>query len=252
MISRNKTTIVNTYCAVSAAFFAACAIAQLNDPDPVLWVAGYVTGGCLLNILCVLYHSVGQYFDDDDDNGHKVAADGNNKLLRILRGGGSNKSSASNAIKIEKRSMRSISQRLMTVFAGGTALIVFRMTAMDLLPKLDLHQPPRELAWSILEFEEGREIAGMLLLALHVWKLRGYLSNAKSAPSASASSEAASSQTKTAFSSLIGTALMVGIIGGAVYLWIYYQPKMNERYSTEHCDGAFGTERGGGSGSSEL
>ena len=245
MISRNKTTIVNTYCAVSAAFFAACAIAQLNDPDPILWVAGYVTGGCLLNVLCVLYHSVGQYFDDDENNEHKVAADGNNKLLRILRGGGSNKSSASNAIKIEKRSMRSISQRLMTVFAGGTALIVFRMTAMDLLPKLDLHQPPKELAWSILEFEEGREIAGLLLLALHVWKLRGYLAIAKSAPSTEASS-----QTKTAFSSLVGTTLMVGIIGGAVYLWVYYQPLMNARYGTEHCDGAFGTDRGGGSSSS--
>lgn len=232
MMGTNEDTIVNTYCAVSAAFFAACAIAQLNDPDPVLWVAGYVTGGCLLNVMCVLYHSVGRYFDDDDDDEHKAPS--------------------SNAMRRKKRSMRSISQRLMTVFAGGTALIIVRMTAMDLLPKLDLDQPPKELAWSILEFEEGREIAGMLLLALHVWKLRGYLSNAKSAPSASASSEAASSQTKTAFSSLIGTALMVGIIGGAVYLWIYYQPLMNARYGTEHCDGAFGTERGGGSGSSEL
>ena len=246
MGSPNEDTIVNTYCAVSAAFFAACAIAQLNDPDPVLWVAGYVTGGCLLNVLCVLYHSVGQYFDDDDDdNEHK---DGNNKLLRLLRGGGSNKSSASNASKREKRSMGSISQRLMTVFAGGTALIIFRMTAMDLLPKLDLHQPPKDLAWSILEFEEGREIAGLLLLVLHVWKLRGYLAIAKSAPS----TEAASSQTKTAFSSLVGTALMVGIIGGAVYLWVYYQPLMNARYGTEHCDGAFGTDRGGSSSSSEL
>ena len=223
-------TIVNTYCAVSAAFFAACAVAQLNDPDPVLWAAGYVTGGCLLNVLCVLYHSVGRYFDDnDDENEHKA--------------------SSPNAInKREKRSMRSISQRLMTVFAGGTALIIFRMTAMDLLPKLDLHQPPKELAWSMLEFEEGREIAGLLLLALHVWKLRGYLVIAKSAPA----TEAASSETKTAFSSLVGTTLMVGIIGGAVYLWVYYQPLMNARYGTEHCDGAFGTDRGGSSSSSEL
>ena len=224
-------TIVDTYCAVSAAFFAACAVAQLNDPDPVLWAAGYVTGGCLLNVLCVLYHSVGRCFGDDDDNEHRA--------------------SSPNAInKRDKRSMRSISQRIMTVFACGTALIIFRMTVMDLLPKLDLDQPPKELAWSILEFEEGREIAGLLLLALHVWKLRGYLSNAKSAPSASA--EAASAQSKTTSSSLVGTALMVGIIGGAVYLWIYYQPLMNARYGTEHCDGAFGTDRGGGSGSSEL
>ena len=246
-MATNEDTIVNTYCAVSAAFFAACAIAQLNDPDPVLWVAGYVTGGCLLNILCVLYHSVGRYFDDDEnENQHKVAADGINKL-RMLRGGGSKKSSASKTTRREKRSVRSISRRIMTVFAGGTALIIFRMTAMDLLPKLDLHQPPKELAWSILEFEEGREIAGLLLLALHVWKLRGYLSNAKSAPSTEASS-----QPKTTSSSFVGTVLMVGIIGGAVYLWVYYQPLMNSRYGTEHCDGAFGTDRGGSEPSSEL
>lgn len=235
----SEDTIVNTYCAVSAAFFAACAVAQLNDPDPVLWVAGYVTGGCLLNVLCVLYHSVGQYFDDDDED-----VDGK------MRGG----SSASKATKRrEKQSMRSISQRIMTVFAGGTALIIFRMTAVDLLPKLDLHQPPRELAWSILEFEEGREIAGLLLLALHVWKLRGYLTMmARSAPPAT---QAGSQNKATASSSMIGTILMVGIIGGAVYLWVYYQPMMNARYGTEHCDGAFGAERGGGgssSSSSEL
>ena len=183
-MATTEDTLVNTYCAVSAAFFAACAVAQLNDPDPILWVAGYVTGGCLLNVLCVLYHSVGQYFDDHDED-----VDGKSNKLQhariIMRGG----SSASKATKRrEKQSMRGISQRIMTVFAGGTALIIFRMAAVDLLPKLDLHQPPKELAWSILEFEEGREIAGLLLLALHVWKLRGYLTiMAKSAPPAAAS-----------------------------------------------------------------
>ena len=52
------------YCALSAAFFAACAVAQLNDPDPIPWVAGYVTGGCALNALFVLQHSVGQHLFD--------------------------------------------------------------------------------------------------------------------------------------------------------------------------------------------
>jgi hypothetical protein len=33
--------------------FAACAYAQLNDPDPELWVVLYVVGGCVLALATV-------------------------------------------------------------------------------------------------------------------------------------------------------------------------------------------------------
>mmetsp|Transcript_15992 Transcript_15992/g.45896 ORF Transcript_15992/g.45896 Transcript_15992/m.45896 type:complete len:244 (+) Transcript_15992:1863-2594(+) len=228
-------TIVNAYCALSAAFFAACAVAQLNDPDPLLWVAGYVTGGCALNVLCVLYHSVGRYFDDVRGNASDARA--RNGKQRIA-----------NSRKDDQRSMRGVSQRIMTVFATGTALIIARMTMVGLLPKLDLHQPPRELAWSILEFEEGREIAGLVILFLHVWKLRGYLLPPAASGGGAENQKVGGSG--TVGYTVVPTVLMVGIIAGAVYLWVYYQPMMNTRYSTEHCDGAFGKDRGESSSSS--
>jgi hypothetical protein len=209
------------YCCLSAAFFAACALAQLNDPDPIPWVAGYVTGGCALNALFVLHHSVGQHFFEAD-----AGVDG-------------------------RRSMGSICRRIATVFAAGTALVAWRIFAVGLLPRLDLRQPPRALAWSVLEYEEGREIAGLLLLFLHVWKLRGYFclcgGGGGGGGAANGRAEAgAGARVST-------TVLMVSIIAFAVYLWVYYQPMMNVRYGTEHCDGAFGKDRGGvSSPSSEL
>lgn len=39
------------YSIVSGCFFAACAYAQANDPDPALWVLGYVWAGCVVNLL---------------------------------------------------------------------------------------------------------------------------------------------------------------------------------------------------------
>jgi len=38
--------------------------------------------------------------------------------------------------------------------------------------------------------------------------------------------------------SSIGTAVMGAMIIFSVYLWICYQPEMNARYKTRHCDGA--------------
>ena len=206
------------YCALSAAFFAACAVAQLNDPDPIPWVAGYVTGGCALNALFVLHHSAGQHFFD-------------------AAGGGGRRSTGS-----------AICRRIATVFAAGTALVAGRIGAVGLLPRLDLRQPPRALAWSILEYEEGREIAGLLLLFLHVWKLRGYfcLCGDSGGGNVRAGAEAGAG----ARLQVGTTVLMVGIIAFAVYLWVYYQPMMNARYGTEHCDGAFGKDHGGVSSSS--
>ena len=212
------------YCALSAAFFAACAAAQLNDPDPIPWVAGYVTGGCALNALFVLHHSAGQHFFD-------------------AAGGGGRRSTGS-----------AICRRIATVFAAGTALVAGRIGAVGLLPRLDLRQPPRALAWSILEYEEGREIAGLLLLFLHVWKLRGYFclcgdsGGGGGAVNVRAGAEAGAGA--GARLQVGTTVLMVGIIAFAIYLWVYYQPLMNVRYGTEHCGGAFGKDHGGMSSSS--
>ena len=187
--------IVVTYSVLAALFFAACAYAQLNDPDPALWILDYVLGGCVFNVLVVMYH------------------------------GG----------KRDDGSTRAIVRMLINVFAlVNTAAII--SIAMSLLPRIDFTLPGKEIAWSVLEFEEGREIAGLVILLSHALKLRGYLS--QDADTGKARSESGAGY------GYIGTALMVGAIFGAVYLWVYYQPEMNARYKTEHCDGAFGDIRG--------
>jgi Transmembrane family 220, helix len=48
----NETTFVsNLYCILSAFFFGACAYAQLNDPEPFLWVLAYMGLGVLPNLV---------------------------------------------------------------------------------------------------------------------------------------------------------------------------------------------------------
>eukprot|EP00041_Stephanoeca_diplocostata_P019318 m.414464 g.414464 ORF g.414464 m.414464 type:complete len:194 (+) comp21271_c0_seq9:223-804(+) len=42
------------YLLSTAVFFAACAFAQLNDPDPVLWVALYAVAGVVFNLMLLL------------------------------------------------------------------------------------------------------------------------------------------------------------------------------------------------------
>ena len=208
VMSTNK-SIVTTYCVLAAVFFAACAYAQLNDPDPALWVVGYVLGGCVFNALVVLYHG--------GKNGD---------------GGG----------------VRSVIRVLMYVFVLiNTSAIVY--IAVSLLPRIDLTLPGKELAWSVLEFEEGREIAGLVILLLHVLKLRGYLSE----DIGGGGGGKGNNNTKGGGGyGYVATAAMVGAIIGAVYLWVYYQPEMNARYKTEHCDGAFGDNKEGAEQASEL
>ena len=112
---------------------------------------------------------------------------------------------------------------------------------INLWPKIDdMSLPYKQLAWSILKYEEGREISGLILLVLHIIKLRGYYLHTSSSNSTKKNSGIGSSNN-------IGTLVLLAVIAGAVYLWIYYQPQMNARYKMEHCDGAFGAERSSGS-----
>ncbi len=112
----------------------------------------------------------------------------------------------------------------MRVFAMGNAATIVYMASM-LYPKIDFSlQRTKDLVWSFFEFEEGREIAGLILLLLHVTRLMGFLVECRLIPKAT---------TWITF-------FMIGGIFGAVYRWVYYQPEMNARYNSEHCDGAFG------------
>mmetsp|Transcript_16984 Transcript_16984/g.35901 ORF Transcript_16984/g.35901 Transcript_16984/m.35901 type:complete len:216 (-) Transcript_16984:921-1568(-) len=202
-----RTTIINVYCILSALFFAACAFSQLNDPDPFLWILDYIFGGCLFNILVMMYHPGAEESDAD---------------------------------------VRVMCRVLLSIFASVNGMAIFYIT-MGLLPQIDTGLSTKELAWSVLEFEEGREIVGLLILLMHVIKLGGYLAEVTTT-----SDTKKENSKQTGGQSCVGTVIMAGALAGAIYLWVYYQPEMNAKYKTEHCDGAFGTERAGDAATGEL
>ena len=208
-------SIINVYCIISALFFGACAYAQLNDPDPILWIAGYILGGCIFNVFVMIYSGCKDRVKDVPFVSHLAL------LLHI-----------------------DMCLAFMNIFAVGNATIILCMIS-HLAPKIDFALPPKDLAWSVLEFEEGREIAGLLLLLSHVLKLRSYLSEAPS-------NEKNKQSTGNGYGAYAGTFVMLSAIVGAAYLWHYFQPEMNARYNTEHCAGAFEMSQGDDARSSEL
>lgn len=171
------------YCLAAGIFFAAAAYAQFNDPDPALWIAGYLLGGCVFNFLPIMLHQ------------SPILA----KRIRPV----------------------------VVLFATGNTLVLM-LWIHSLIFKIDFDLPFRELAWSVLEYEEGREIGGLLLLLVHVLRIAGYL---KETPMDKAEKS----------SGLIGTFVAAGMLVGAAHLWINYQQSMNQRDNVEHCNGQFGS-----------
>eukprot|EP00537_Pseudo-nitzschia_pungens_P009190 CAMPEP_0172380152 /NCGR_PEP_ID=MMETSP1060-20121228/70293_1 /TAXON_ID=37318 /ORGANISM="Pseudo-nitzschia pungens, Strain cf. cingulata" /LENGTH=263 /DNA_ID=CAMNT_0013107901 /DNA_START=497 /DNA_END=1287 /DNA_ORIENTATION=+ len=66
---------INAYCIVSAMFFAACAYAQLNDPNPIQWFCAYVFGGCVPNLYWMT--SSGSRSRSSNSNNDSTAANTN-------------------------------------------------------------------------------------------------------------------------------------------------------------------------------
>ena len=216
--SSNKTSAVaGAYCVLSGLFFAACAYAQFNDPDPLFWILGYVVGG---PVLCAL----------------TIAANGKATVAT------------------------QIISSLVDPFLLGNAIVVM-FWSYFMISKVDFALPMKDLIWSILEFEEGRELAGLLLLLLHVMQIKSFLkeistssttseklSKSKDDDATTAKSEARNG-TLMASSGLVATICLTATLIGSIYLWVYYQPAMVQKYQTPHCSGQFGSV-GSSSGSS--
>lgn len=184
MGGNNRDVSLLLYCGLSGLFFAACAYAQSNDPDPELWILGYLFNGCLLNLFTVVMP------------------------VRTAR---------------------------LTDLACCVNLVVLILWITALLPNLDYSLLPdvKAFGWSVLEFEEGREIGGLLLLFLHVLKLRSFQQTAKK-PNEGGPSSLSSRKT-----TMLSTTVAVLVILGALYMWVMYQPLMNSRLNVEHCNDAF-------------
>jgi Transmembrane family 220, helix len=181
--------VTNAYCFGAATFFAACAYAQSNDPDPELWVASYLFAGCGLNLAVVTMTT-------RPSQPYTVSA----SLVMLRR-----------------------TTQACAMVNGGCLL----WWTATLLPKLDIAQDPKAFAWSFLEFEEGREIGGLLILFLHILKLLDFEFSGQYPAS-----------TKNAVSNW-GTLVVIGLISGAIYMWVEYQPQMNMRENMGHCAGVF-------------
>jgi len=175
------------YNVAAGTFFAASAYAQLNDPDPEVWVTGYLFGGVFLNV-----------------------------LVLALRG----------------PQARWWLRALAAAFAVGVACVM-QPIAARVATKLDFSLPPRQLGWSFLELEEGREIAGLLLLLLHIAQLQTLCrpAAATAVPDGSASGRGVGG--------VVAGVVAASCLAGAAYLWVFYQPLMNRMENKEHCKGQF-------------
>jgi hypothetical protein len=175
--SSNSHIRETVYCVGAALFFGALAYAhQRHDPDPEWWMAAYLSGGCLLNILVLCE-----------------------------------------------------TQRV-TYTVGLFAMInvgVLVYWILDLSQQIDYSQrsTPSEFAQLIWGLDDGRETGGLLILLLHVLKLRQIVTAA--APNRRKSSLPWS------------TVVAIAVISGATHLWIMHQSEMNTREYMEHWSGAF-------------
>lgn len=183
------------YSWLSSILFAACAYAQLNDPDPELWVALYLGGGSFLTYY--QYRQNSKMKKDNDD---------------------------------AQRS-RVVSQLVMYVMvyiALGARL------GLKLWPMMQEmfaeHSTFSARGWAFLEFEEGREVGGLIMLLLHTLQLFTYVPGKTGGPG---------SGTVRILSNLLSAFVMTSL-ATAVWMWYWHQPMLNTgKYAEEHCDGMF-------------
>jgi hypothetical protein len=168
------------YCVGAALFFGAIAyLHQANDPDPEWWMAAYLSGGCLLNILVLCETQRVTY---------TVA------LFAMINLG----------------------------------VLVYWI--LDLSRQIDFSQrsTPRDFAAHIWSLDDGRESGGLLILLLHVLKLRQIVA------------AAAPSRRRPQKNSLPwSTVVAIAVISGATHIWIMHQSEMNMREYLDHWLGGF-------------
>ena len=209
--SSSTKAVAGAYCGLSGLFFGACAYAQLNDPDPLFWILGYVVGG---PVFC----------------GLTIAANDKPTMATPI-----------------------ISSLVDPFLLGNIVVVMFWSYFM--ISKVDFALPMKDLIWSILEFEEGRELAGLMLLLLHVMEIKSFLNEVSTSSTISENPSKLKNDTTTTNGNLSTSSGLVATIGltatliGSIYLWIYYQPAMVQKYQTPHCSGQFGS---GGSGTPEF
>jgi TRAP-type C4-dicarboxylate transport system permease large subunit len=155
------------YMLLSAAFFVACAYAQLNDPDPEIWVATYVFCGAVLNMLALLGISS---LKTAMLLAHHKKTDGDKRT-----GAAAAAASTGSSLYSIVVSLTWASAIFLGVFLAYEWAVIAQRYGVVLPAVVDLKH-----VWSFLEMEEGREVVGLLLLLVHVLVLSVFLGNATS------------------------------------------------------------------------
>ncbi|EGD78267.1 hypothetical protein PTSG_09332 [Salpingoeca rosetta] len=218
-MKRGESAVAWVYAVLSAGFFAACGWAQVNDPDPERWVTFYVVCGSVTALVWAATAA--------EATGSTAAA-----LGRLL--------SLASLV---------LSSMVTAVLANDVLLVLEKDEdgAVARLPPLLTATGLAQWFWHVLELEEGREVIGVLLLVIHNLLLVFTSQAAAASAGAPAQSQAKKSKAKRqlkkkpawSWAQVLGILAMLALLGVAVYAWVEYQPLMNSRYNTPHCNGAF-------------
>eukprot|EP00536_Pseudo-nitzschia_multiseries_P005361 jgi/Psemu1/12416/gm1.12416_g len=204
---------INAYCIVSAMFFAACAYAQLNDPNPVQWFCAYVFGGCVPNLYWMT----------------TTTTAGNAYRNRNGNGNGNDNSSTT-----QKLTMALDGYRLAVVLA-----IVYKLaTVAPKLAKEAEETFQHGWVWAFLEHEEGRDSVGLLLLVGHVSCLNASLKQQQQQQQQQhqRGSGTASRPRWTMSPAVLSVGLLV-VLSVCVYVWIVHHPELVAKHGLKHCQG---------------
>lgn len=212
---------INAYCIVSALFFATCGYAQLNDPNPVPWCITYLVGGVLPNLYWMTSSSGA--------------------------GGGPGSTTTTTTTQ-------NVSLLLHGYMASITVCILYKLITVS--PKLfrDVTEQHYGYLWAFMEHEEGRDACGLLLLLLHVLYMnsmvtrppttrrrRGSSSSRRPAMTTTTETEtdgtAVTATSTTVVSPALVSFLFLGMVGGAIYMWVVHHPDMVAKYGVPHCQG---------------
>ena len=192
------------YAALAGVFFAFCAYAQLNDPDAATWATIYLAGGTLLGAVAVAA---------------SVAAA---------------RPSASPRAAHARTVLEYVVELAMAAEAAHGAYLgvgIYNKRA-------DLQAAVGKELWAFFELEEGREVAGLVMLFAHAYLLLQILRAAKSTTKSGSEGATGNGSQRQLLATLI---IVVSILVAASVAWILYQPLMNKRYNVEHCNGVFGS-----------
>eukprot|EP00043_Microstomoeca_roanoka_P014581 m.144761 g.144761 ORF g.144761 m.144761 type:complete len:241 (+) comp16049_c1_seq7:563-1285(+) len=211
------------YGVASALFFCACAWAQVNDPDPELWIAFYLLcGSATALVSCLVLGFEPSPADLASKRPHTLATG----LALLLCAAGFLVSSLAVAFLVAVVLEQLQHPNLETAETPTVPALPTSVSAA------------KASLWAILEFEEGRELAGSFILAIHNGILCVLLRKAMRHQHTPAKKQHKVENEAESISVLLISGMLV-LLAVAVYAWIYYQPLMNAKYNTPHCNGAF-------------